>query len=696
MHAPDKLLRILVLVVALALTLVYTFTVAPALYSDDWAFFSRAENETLGPLLSGQWIALDADYYRPLATASLLSDIAVFGYAPRELHWVQLGIFYLCVIAAGRLAGCLAGRNAGTAAAATMLLGLLHPATVESVAWLSCRPNLLSCLFGLLASLATVRHARSGRVGHLPLIGLTLLLALFSKEDALVLVPAVLLLGCTRGGRTRLLRLVVVVGGAALAYFAARLAAGVGWPAGVHARLLDCGVVEVFHDLSRQLGLVLLPRLETTSPVVSGIQAVSLATLAALGWRAWRRRPTLLLAVVVILGCVPALPLLVSLAAGVRILFLAILFSAALLGLLVAAVRGPAWLRLAAAVVPATGFALVLPATLDRWTESSRLAGGIAQELLALHDRVPPGERFVFVDPPISCRGAATFDYNLSYLLQRPFTPRPRLLVSVREPTFLEADRLGVVEPAGPWRALAWHPVHGLRHAPLPASSADVLRSFSAAELKMWPSTTTSAGLQLTSPEIGLSALVVDRLEVDLDRAACLPAFLTVMTPLAPAGLRLPAIRTKRGLTFALRGLAFATPVEPIGRLVLTLGGVAPGDVRAVRLRRFTPRFDAEPELVRSGNRVLFTLRFRRVERRWEAFRVIFGFEQIRLAEFVLPFSALKPAEGGGFVLRHAFTEDYLRTIGVQAGMHLYLQVEALGTGKFVVARSLGAGFTVP
>lgn len=126
--------------------------------------------------------------YRPLVTASYFLDRSVFGVDPRGPHAVNL---VLHVLVAG-LVALLARRLGapGPEAALASALFAFHPATVEAVANISSRGDLLATSLGL-GALSCLR--RSG-ARWLMAAGLLTALAQLAKESAFVLLPLALMI----------------------------------------------------------------------------------------------------------------------------------------------------------------------------------------------------------------------------------------------------------------------------------------------------------------------------------------------------------------------------------------------------------------------------------------------------------------------------------------------------------------------
>jgi len=150
----------------------------------------------------------NADCWRPLSYLSHALDIEMFGFHPAGHHMMSLAIHVAATISLFLVFNLMTGalwRSAFVAA-----LFALHPAHVESVAWVAERKDVLSGLFFILTLGAYTRYVASGRwqvtradsnpspvTGHPSLFyGLVLLfftLGLMSKPIVVTL-PFVLLL----------------------------------------------------------------------------------------------------------------------------------------------------------------------------------------------------------------------------------------------------------------------------------------------------------------------------------------------------------------------------------------------------------------------------------------------------------------------------------------------------------------------
>ena len=88
-------------------------------------------------------------------------DVELFGFEPRGPHAVNLALHVLNVVAALPRAA-LAHRRRACRASLVAALFALHPANVESVAWIAQRKTLLCTLFVLLSIGAYARYVRGG------------------------------------------------------------------------------------------------------------------------------------------------------------------------------------------------------------------------------------------------------------------------------------------------------------------------------------------------------------------------------------------------------------------------------------------------------------------------------------------------------------------------------------------------------
>jgi Flp pilus assembly protein TadD len=144
----------------------------------------------------GMWSFLDAHdarhlgYWRPLAGTVLLFTNVLGHNSPLAFHWVAIVLHLAATAAAFALALELAGSL--PIALLTALLFGLHPAHVESVAWISALNDPLFAIFAFCALRSWIRWRKSGSTGAPWAAGVLLLCALLAKELGVAVVPLAL------------------------------------------------------------------------------------------------------------------------------------------------------------------------------------------------------------------------------------------------------------------------------------------------------------------------------------------------------------------------------------------------------------------------------------------------------------------------------------------------------------------------
>jgi protein O-mannosyl-transferase len=135
--------------------------------------------------------AMYANNWHPLTWLSHMLDVKLFGLDPAGHHFMNL-LFH--ILAALLLFGFLRSATGKLwPAAFVAALFALHPAHVESVAWVSERKDVLSAVFWSAALWAYVQYARRPGVGRYALVLLLFTLGLMAKP-MLVTLPVILLL----------------------------------------------------------------------------------------------------------------------------------------------------------------------------------------------------------------------------------------------------------------------------------------------------------------------------------------------------------------------------------------------------------------------------------------------------------------------------------------------------------------------
>lgn len=142
-------------------------------------------------------LLLEGGRYRPLSLATFAAEVSIFGPdKPQIGHAINLVLYGLTGIFLHRiLVGLFPLREGGrwyfSTAFLTALLFLLHPLHVEAVANIKGRDEILALLGSLGALYATLKYFDTNRAGWLVASGVSLLLGLLAKENALTFVAVV-------------------------------------------------------------------------------------------------------------------------------------------------------------------------------------------------------------------------------------------------------------------------------------------------------------------------------------------------------------------------------------------------------------------------------------------------------------------------------------------------------------------------
>ena len=124
--------------------------------------------------------------YRPLVVLSFMVDAQVESDAPRAYHVTNVALHAAAVLL---VFGLLLALGVGDMPAfVSALIFAVHPANVQSVAWIPGRNDMLMSIGALASLLALVRYSRTRDIRWLALHALGFAVALFTKESALALV----------------------------------------------------------------------------------------------------------------------------------------------------------------------------------------------------------------------------------------------------------------------------------------------------------------------------------------------------------------------------------------------------------------------------------------------------------------------------------------------------------------------------
>jgi hypothetical protein len=159
-----------------AAIVIYARSVAFGLVFDDHSLIGEHGPRVLG----GEWLP-----YRPLRYASLWLDYRIGGGAPWAYHATNVALHALAGALVVRL--CRRAGAGGLLALAAGLVFVCHPLTVEAVAYVAGRRDLLTAVFGLGALIAW--SSASGRAAW-AIAGV--MLAVAAKEVGVLFVPLLL------------------------------------------------------------------------------------------------------------------------------------------------------------------------------------------------------------------------------------------------------------------------------------------------------------------------------------------------------------------------------------------------------------------------------------------------------------------------------------------------------------------------
>ncbi|WP_242343189.1 glycosyltransferase family 39 protein [Anaeromyxobacter terrae] len=181
--------------IALATVIAYLPVTGAGFVFDDHQFLPD------GPILRGPlsdiWFSASAKDYWPLTYTALWIQARLFGDAPLGYHLTNVLLHAATAILLWRVLRALELPGAWLAG----LLFAVHPATVESVAWISELKNTLSAPLFLLSVLAWLRAERTGGRRELAAALALFALALLAKTSVVMLPVVLLLLAWYRRGR---------------------------------------------------------------------------------------------------------------------------------------------------------------------------------------------------------------------------------------------------------------------------------------------------------------------------------------------------------------------------------------------------------------------------------------------------------------------------------------------------------------
>lgn len=174
------------------------------IWDDD---FYVTHNPTLSSVsgLCDIWLKPSATpQYYPMVHSTYWLEYHLWGLHPLGYHVVNVLLHIGCALLLWRLLIKLKMPSIWAWVAAAIFA--LHPVQVESVAWVTERKNVLSCLFYLLSANCYLRFMQTGSWRYWGVAWFVFVLALLSKSVVLTLPAAMLVIGWQQTGKLRFKR----------------------------------------------------------------------------------------------------------------------------------------------------------------------------------------------------------------------------------------------------------------------------------------------------------------------------------------------------------------------------------------------------------------------------------------------------------------------------------------------------------
>lgn len=148
--------------------------IAPASFLEKWQSLLSVFNDSIQKV-----------YYRPLFTWTLILDYHLGGLNPTVYHTSNILMHIISVLLLYRLLGLMNVK--GPYSLFLALLFAVHPALLHAVAWVPGRNDSLLCIFTICSLIQFIRFRTSFNYRHAILHLFFFLLALFTKETAIML-----------------------------------------------------------------------------------------------------------------------------------------------------------------------------------------------------------------------------------------------------------------------------------------------------------------------------------------------------------------------------------------------------------------------------------------------------------------------------------------------------------------------------
>lgn len=151
-----------------------------------WSYLAQVFTKDLGAGTGNEFTS-----YRPIQTATYMMDYSLWKLNPRGFHLTNIVLHIAAALSLYWLINIIFNNN--FLSLLTAALFVVHPIHVEAVAYISGRADPLSLLFMLLCFISYIKSPPSKHTGVYILMLLSYALALFSRENSLILPVLVLL-----------------------------------------------------------------------------------------------------------------------------------------------------------------------------------------------------------------------------------------------------------------------------------------------------------------------------------------------------------------------------------------------------------------------------------------------------------------------------------------------------------------------
>ena len=155
-------------------------------YIKDWSNITKLFTENI---FAGHGIK--STYYRPLQMITYVADYSLWGFNVTGYHLTNILLHILAALSVLWLINILSGDK--LISALTALLFVTHPIHTEAVAYISGRAEMLYAAFVILCFIFYLKYHRSKSILTYITMLVCFILALLSKESAVVLLPLIIL-----------------------------------------------------------------------------------------------------------------------------------------------------------------------------------------------------------------------------------------------------------------------------------------------------------------------------------------------------------------------------------------------------------------------------------------------------------------------------------------------------------------------